>query len=134
MTAVMYAINTLLILTLSASIIATPLLQLRQCADTCGNTCYSNSDIDAAVQQGYSDLQSGSDPDKYPHQSKDYQGFRFPDPAPFYEFPILSKERPFSGGKPGADRVIFDSNGNFEGVITHQGASGNDFVQRTAGQ
>lgn len=130
----MYAFKTLLILTFSASTLASPLSERRQCADTCGNTCYSQSDIDAAVQQGFSDFQSGNEPDKYPHQYKDYEGFSFPDAAPFYEFPILASEMPFTGGKPGADRVIFDSNGNFEGVITHNGASGNDFVQCTAGQ
>lgn len=130
----MFALKSLLVIALGASAMASPLLQARQCADTCGNTCYSQSDIDDAVQQGFNDLQSGTAPGRYPHQYNDYEGFSFPDPAPFYEFPILASERPYTGGKPGADRVIFDSNGNFEGVITHQGASGNDFVQCTAGQ
>ena len=129
----MLALKPLLIIALGASAIASPLIQ-RQCADTCGNTCYSQSDIDAAVQQGFSDLQSGKAPDNYPHQYEDYEGFSFPNPAPYYEFPILASEQTYIGGNPGADRVVFDSNGNFEGVITHQGASGNDFVQCTAGQ
>ena len=133
-----FTLKSLLIIALSASTtLASPLnlLQSRQdCADTCGSTCYSQSDIDTAVQQGFSDLQSGQNPDKYPHQYKDYEDFSFPDQPPFYEFPILASERSFTGGKPGADRVVFDGNGNFEGVITHQGASGNDFVQCVAGQ
>ena len=130
----MFALKSFLIIALGASSMASPLLQQRQCADTCGNTCYSQSDIDAAVQQGFSDLQSGNAPDNYPHQYKDYEQFQFPDPAPYYEFPILASEQPYTGGSPGVDRVVFDSNGNFEGAITHQGASGNDFLQCTAGQ
>lgn len=31
-------------------------------------------------------------------------------------------------GSPGADRVVFNSNGEYAGAITHTGASGNDFV------
>ena len=130
----MFALKSLLIIALGASAMASPLLQQRQCADTCGSTCYSQSDIDAAVQQGFSDLQSGNAPDNYPHQYKDYEGFSFPDSPPYYEFPILASEQTYTGGSPGADRVVFDSNGTFEGVITHQGASGNDFVQCIAGQ
>lgn len=130
----MFALKSFLIIALGASALASPLLGQRQCADTCGNTCYTQADIDAAVQQGFSDLQSSSAAGKYPHQYNDFEGFSFPDPAPFYEFPILASEQAYSGGSPGADRVIFDSNGNYEGVITHQGASGNNFVQCIAGQ
>ena len=114
--------------------LSTPLLQPRQCAETCGTTCYSSSDISAAVQQGYTyysnDETVGSD--KYPHQYEDYEGFTFPDSGPYYEFPILSDEEVYSGGSPGPDRVIFTGEGSYEGVITHTGASGNDFLQCTA--
>lgn len=35
----------------------------------------------------------------------------------------------YTGGSPGADRVVFaDSNGALAGVVTHTGASGDDFV------
>lgn len=59
----------------------------------------------------------------------DYEGFSFPVAGPYYEFPILSSHEVYSGGSPGADRVIFNDNGNLAGLVTHQGASGNDFLQ-----
>lgn len=108
--------------------------QQRQCAETCGSTCYYQSDIDAAVQQGYGYYQNDQTVgnDKYPHQYQDYEGFTFPDTVPYYEFPILSDNEVYTGGSPGADRVIFTGDGTYEGVITHTGASGNDFLQCTA--
>ncbi|KAM0796147.1 guanyl-specific ribonuclease T1 [Usnea florida] len=106
----------------------------RQCAETCGSTCYSQDDINAAVQQGYGYYEDGTTVgnDAYPHQYEDYEGFSFADPGPYYEFPILSDEEVYTGGSPGADRVIFTGDGTYEGVITHTGASGNDFLQCTA--
>ncbi|KAI1768749.1 hypothetical protein GGR53DRAFT_476935 [Hypoxylon sp. FL1150] len=103
------------------------------CVATCGSVCYWQSDIDAAVQKGYSLYQSGQTlgSDDYPHQYNDYEGFDFPDPAPWYEFPILSSYDVYSGGSPGADRVVFNSAGDYQASITHTGASGNDFVECT---
>ena len=144
-------IKSLLVIALGASAMASPLVNIavhfptplqlhetnvppqRQCADTCGSTCYSQADIDAAVQDGFSHVSSPQGHSSYPHKYNDYEGFSFPDPAPYYEYPILASEQAYSGGSPGADRVIFDGNGKYEGVITHQGASGNDFVQCVAG-
>lgn len=67
----------------------------RQCTETCGSTCYSQDDINAAVQQGYDYYEDGTTvgSDEYPHQYKDYEGFSFPDAGPYYEFPILSSEQ-----------------------------------------
>ncbi|KAM0519144.1 hypothetical protein ACHAPE_004144 [Trichoderma viride] len=98
------------------------------CVYTCGSTCYWQSDITAALNKGYSLYSSGSEEDSYPHQYNDYEGFSFPTSAPWYEFPILNSFDVYTGGSPGADRVIFDSDGNFDSVITHTGASGDDFV------
>ncbi|KAH6607128.1 hypothetical protein Trco_003441 [Trichoderma cornu-damae] len=98
------------------------------CVYTCGSVCYWQSDIDAALAKGYSLYQSGDDEDSYPHQYNDYEGFNFPTSSPWYEFPILSSFKVYTGGSPGADRVIFDSKGNFDSVITHTGASGDNFV------
>ncbi|KAL7892809.1 Ribonuclease/ribotoxin [Trichoderma sp. TUCIM 5745] len=98
------------------------------CVYTCGSTCYWQSDIDAALNKGYSLYSSGKEEDSYPHQYNDYEGFNFPTSAPWYEFPILNSFDVYTGGSPGADRVIFDSDGNFDSVITHTGASGDDFV------
>ena len=98
--------------------------------DSCGSDCYSDSDIQAALNQGYQDYQDGNSPDDYPHQYEDYEGFSFPDPGPYYEFPILADEEVYTGGSPGADRVIFTGSGQYEGLITHTGASSYDgFVQ-----
>ena len=61
---------------------------------------------------------------------QDYEGFSFSTPAPWYEFPILADGDIFDGStSPGADRVIFDQNGNLTGVLTHTGASGDDFLE-----
>lgn len=136
----------LVALAFAVSILANPLLRVRlpsfvslprsnvaqrQCAETCGSTCYSQDDIDAAVEQGYGYYEDGTTVgnDKYPHKYNDYEGFTFPDDGPYYEFPILSDEDVYTGGSPGADRVIFTGSGTYEGVITHTGASGNDFLQ-----
>lgn len=127
------------------------------CVYYCGSTCYWQSDIDAALNQGYTYfeegetvgmLSPGSDvrtrvykalanrnrpegSDEYPHQYNDYEGFTFPTAAPWYEFPILSSYKVYTGGSPGPDRVIFDSEGNFDALITHTGANGDDFVACT---
>ncbi|RFU75135.1 extracellular guanyl-specific ribonuclease [Trichoderma arundinaceum] len=98
------------------------------CVFTCGSVCYWQSDIDAALAKGYSLYSSGDDENSYPHQYNDFEGFKFPTSAPWYEFPILSSFKVYTGGSPGPDRVIFDSDGNFDSVITHTGASGDDFV------
>ncbi|BFZ58795.1 hypothetical protein PYCC9005_005860 [Savitreella phatthalungensis] len=101
------------------------------CVDYCGNTCYWQNDIDAAVNKGYSDyvngVQEGSG--KYPHQYYDNEGFTFAVDGPYYEFPILSSYKVYNGGSPGPDRVVFNDNGDLAGLITHTGASGNNFKQ-----
>lgn len=69
--------------------------------------------------------------DSYPHRYNNYEGFNFPTPAPWYEYPIMKTYAVYTGGSPGPDRVIFDSNGAFDKLITHTGASGNAFVACT---
>ena len=108
------------------------------CADTCGTTCYWASDISAAVSAGYalytSGQTAGSGSGAYPHQYNDYEGFDFaPVDGPYYEFPILDSFKVYSGGSPGADRVVFNGDGDLAGVITHTGARGDDFLQCVAG-
>lgn len=98
------------------------------CVDTCGTVCYWASDVSAAVSQGYSLFKAGKTDDSYPHQYNDYEGFDFPVSGPWYEFPILSSFKTYTGGSPGADRVVFNGDGELAGVITHTGASGDDFV------
>ena len=104
-------------------------LAVRQtCVDTCGSVCYWASDVTAALNKGYSLYEGGETEDSYPHQYNDYEGFDFPVSGPWYEFPILSSFKVYTGGSPGADRVIFNGDGQLAGVITHTGASGDDFV------
>ncbi|EED13555.1 extracellular guanyl-specific ribonuclease RntA [Talaromyces stipitatus ATCC 10500] len=116
-----------------SSIYAAPLQTRASCIETCGSTCYWQSDIDAALNQGYSLLQSGETDNNYPHQYRDDEGFDFPVSGPYYEYPILSSYKVYTGGSPGADRVIFNSDGDFAGLITHTGSSNYDgFVQCNA--
>ncbi|KAI1818793.1 ribonuclease-domain-containing protein [Poronia punctata] len=117
--------------TLSTVSGAAILKQRADCAYTCGNICYTQDDISAAVDQGYGyyqdDEQVGDN--DYPHQYNNYEGFDFPDEGPWYEFPILSSYDVYTGGSPGADRVVFNADGVFQDAITHTGASGNNFVE-----
>ena len=102
---------------------------------TSGRTCYYQSDIDSALNQVYSDYQNGQTvgSDSYPHEYYDDEGFSFPVSGPYYEFPILDSYKVYTGGSPGADRVVFNSDGEFAGLITHTGASDYDgFVQCTS--
>ena len=63
-----------------------------------------------------------------------YEGFDFPVSGPYQEFPILCDFQTYDGGSPGADRVVFNSEGQLAGVITHTGASGNDSLSAMARQ
>ncbi|KAI0455676.1 guanine specific ribonuclease N1 [Xylaria acuta] len=116
---------------MSAVTVSGATLERRQsCAKTCGTVCYTQSDIDDAVAQGYGYYEDSETvgSNDYPHQYNNYEGFDFPDAGPWYEFPILSSNEPYTGGSPGTDRVVFNADGNFQDAITHTGASGNDFV------
>ncbi|KAH8161922.1 hypothetical protein CIB48_g6342 [Xylaria polymorpha] len=115
---------------ISAVTVSGATIEMRQCAASCGNVCYSQSDLDQAVSQGFGYFENGQavGSGSYPHQYKNFEGFNFPDPGPWYEFPVLRSGNVYTGGSPGADRVVFDSNGDLQDAITHTGASGNNFV------
>lgn len=100
----------------------------QSCAETCGSTCYYQSDLDAAVSEGYQLYQSGGENGDYPHTYNNYEGFDFPVTGPYQEYPVLNSYQVYDGGSPGADRVIFNTQGTYAGTITHTGASGDDFV------
>ncbi|KAI1397367.1 hypothetical protein F4819DRAFT_499556 [Hypoxylon fuscum] len=126
----------ILLAAVSVSALAVEKIAPRQdqtCVATCGSQCYWQEDIDEAVKQGYGLYQSGKTvgSNDYPHQYNDREGFDFPGPSPYFEFPILSSFEPYDGGSPGADRVVFNSAGDYQGAITHTGASGNNFVECT---
>lgn len=82
------------------------------------------------MSNGYSLYEKGKEEGSstYPHTYNDYEGFTFPVDGPYQEYPIMSNFKPYNGGSPGADRVIFNENGDLAGVVTHTGASGNNFV------
>jgi hypothetical protein len=108
--------------------LANPLTK-RQSSTTCGSNAYSSTKVSAALKAGCNYLQKGKTvgSDKYPHKYSDYEKFTFPVDGPWYEFPI-KESGTYSGGSPGADRVIFNAQCEYAGSITHTGASGNDFV------
>ncbi|QKX64082.1 uncharacterized protein TRUGW13939_11255 [Talaromyces rugulosus] len=118
---------------LASSVQATAIIKARaSCVETCGSVCYWQTDIDDALNKGYSEYKSGGELDSYPHTYNDYEGFDFPVDGPYQEFPILSSFEVYTGGSPGADRVIFNEQGDYAGLITHTGASGDDFVACTS--
>ncbi|OCK93132.1 putative extracellular guanyl-specific ribonuclease T1 [Cenococcum geophilum 1.58] len=117
-------------------LLATPVLSLptmleaRDCTTTCGSNCYSSDQVSAALDAGCSYYQDGTTAgdSKYPENYNDYEGFSFGGVSgPYLEFPIL-ESGVYSGGSPGADRIVFNTNCELAGEITHTGASGNDFV------
>ncbi|KAJ5469303.1 Guanyl-specific ribonuclease Pb1 [Penicillium diatomitis] len=113
---------------ISTSVAAPVEVVERACAYTCGSVCYSSSAVSNALNAGYDFYSAGSTVHSYPHQYHNYEGFDFPVSGTYYEFPILSSGRAYTGGSPGPDRVIFNKNDQLAGVITHTGASGNSFV------
>ncbi|KAI0473565.1 Ribonuclease/ribotoxin [Xylariaceae sp. FL0804] len=103
------------------------------CVYYCGDVCYWQSDIDDALDKGYSLYEAGKTEgdDEYPHQYNDYEGFDMEVDGPWYEFPILSDYDVYTGGSPGADRVTFNGDGDLAILITHTGASDDDFLECT---
>ena len=111
---------------------ASPALALRQAGGaTCGSNDYSSGDVSDAANTACNYVASGSTvgSNKYPHIYHDYEGFDLSAPGPWYEFPILASGQEYSGGSPGADRVIINDNCDLAGVLTHTGASGNNFKE-----
>lgn len=84
--------------------------------------------MSAAQSAGWNLYSAGQDEDSYPHEYHNYEGFDFPVPGTYYEFPIMRDGDVYDGGSPGADRVIFNDEDQLAGVITHTGASGDAFV------
>ncbi|KAL4864608.1 hypothetical protein BDV12DRAFT_9595 [Aspergillus spectabilis] len=125
----MFQVKTLVTFLLTTSLtLAAPLDSRQSCAYTCGSVCYTSSAVSSAASEGYDYVSAGDDVNNYPHVYNNYEGFDFPVSPTYYEFPILSSGSIYSGGSPGADRVVFNEDGQLAGVITHTGASGNNFV------
>lgn len=81
-----------------------------------------------AVSNAIAKARSGRS--NYPHQYHNYEGFSFPSScgSTYYEYP-LKTSGVYTGGSPGADRVIYGNTGAFCGCLTHTGASGNNFLE-----
>ncbi|KAF2969249.1 hypothetical protein GQX73_g4370 [Xylaria multiplex] len=127
----MFGSKLFILAVLSAVTVSGVAIERKQsCAKTCGTVCYAQADLDEAVSQGYGYYEDNETvgSNDYPHQYNNYEGFDFPDAGPWYEFPILSSGNAYTGGSPGADRVVFNADGKFQDAITHTGASGNNFV------
>ncbi|KAJ4990074.1 ribonuclease [Stagonosporopsis vannaccii] len=105
-------------------------LEARQsCYVKCGSTCYTSAQVTAARNSGYNYVKQGGTAggSTYPHKYNNYEGFDFLVGGTYYEFP-LKTGGVYTGGSPGADRVVFNGSGQRAGEITHTGASGNNFV------
>ncbi|KAF2762774.1 hypothetical protein EJ05DRAFT_495635 [Pseudovirgaria hyperparasitica] len=96
---------------------------------TCGGVFYTSSEVSAASNQAYNYYKSGTQvgSNNYPHAYNNYEGFNFDVSGPYLEFPI-KKGGVYTGGSPGADRVVINTSGAHAGDITHTGASSNNFV------
>ncbi|KAI0889852.1 Ribonuclease/ribotoxin [Annulohypoxylon maeteangense] len=126
----MYFVNSLLpFVAFIASVAAAPIVEERDslAATTCGSTYYTATQVNQAAQKACSYYTSGSAPGGYPHTYNNYEGFSFAVSGPYLEFPMLTSGV-YTGGSPGADRVIINTSCKLAGEITHTGASGNNFV------
>ncbi|KAH8702722.1 Ribonuclease/ribotoxin [Phaeosphaeriaceae sp. PMI808] len=104
-------------------------IEARQCFVQCGSTCYTQAQVSTARSAGYNYYKQGSQAGSstYPHKYNNREGFSFLVAGPYEEFPLRTSGA-YTGGSPGADRVIFNTAGQRAGEITHTGASGNNFV------
>lgn len=89
---------------------------------------YKSTQIQSAVNAACSYVTKGkhAGSSKYPEKYSDYEGFTFHGVSgPYYEFPIL-ESGVYTGGEPGADRVVINGKCVYAGAITHTGASSYD--------
>ncbi|KAJ2893385.1 guanyl-specific ribonuclease f1 [Zalerion maritima] len=97
-------------------------------ADTvCGSNAYTSGEVKSAANTACQRVNADSQVNGYPHTYNNYEGFDFLVDGPYDEFPILTTGI-YKGGSPGADRVVINDDCGIAGVITHTGASGNNFV------
>ncbi|CAI6090156.1 hypothetical protein V2G26_006352 [Clonostachys chloroleuca] len=117
------------LLSLAVAVSAAPHTRAGEAA-TCGSNNYSASQVSAAADAACQYYQDGTTAgsSSYPHRYNNYEGFEFKGlSGPFQEFPIKTSGV-YTGGSPGADRVVITEDCQFAGAITHTGASGNNFV------
>ncbi|KAF8625838.1 hypothetical protein AX15_005165 [Amanita polypyramis BW_CC] len=97
--------------------------QVNEC--NCAGRYYDNTYLSNSI-----DTANAGGAGNYPHRYNNREGILFPDCAgPFNEYPILASGAAYSGGRPGPDRVIYETSGDLCGCITHTGAPrSNGFV------
>lgn len=77
-------------------------------------------------------LGSGVNPNGYPLEFDNSEGFTFPVEGPYYEYPILSGGQVYEpGDRVGKDFVVFNIRGETAGLIMQTGASSSGFVECT---
>jgi hypothetical protein len=88
-----------LALALPSELVPTDLATRQSCAVTCGSTCYTSAQINAARSAGTGYVKSGSTAggSTYPHKYNNYEGFDFLVGGTYYEFP-LRKAGVYTGG------------------------------------
>ncbi|KAK3201697.1 hypothetical protein GRF29_164g372543 [Pseudopithomyces chartarum] len=125
------SINLASFLLLVSSAVALPAELDKRAGATCGSVVYSAAAVNAAAQKGCSYYKAGTQvgSNAYPHTFNNREGFSFSVSGPYLEFPILSSGALYTGGSPGADRVVINTSCQQAGAITHTGASGNNFVK-----
>lgn len=87
-------------------------------AVNCGGQYYSATQVNRGINNAKSGQYSSSG---YPHTYNDYEGFDFSDycDGPYKEYPLKTSSSGYTGGSPGADRVVYDSNdGTFCGAVS----------------
>ncbi|CCO33766.1 putative RING finger protein C6B12,07c [Rhizoctonia solani AG-1 IB] len=102
----------------------------------CNGYTFTAAQVSAAAQASLSHVLAGTTvgTNKYPHVLDNREGFTYPSGCTVtrYEFPIF-RNKIYTGGDPSVDRVIIGhvsgSSAYSCGVLTHQGASGNNFLQ-----
>lgn len=85
-----------------ALVSAAPAELERRAAATCGSTSYSAGAVDAASSASCQHVRNGdkAGSSTYPHKYNNYEGFNFKGlSGPFYEFPILSSGKVYTGGR-----------------------------------
>ncbi|KAI5856998.1 Ribonuclease/ribotoxin [Tricharina praecox] len=129
----MYFLTALAVLTLLASTASAAVTGVT--GANCNGYVFTKAAVQAAANEALDHLVSSSTvgDNDYPHQYNNYEGFSFNSGCapPYYEFPLF-KSSLYTGGSPGADRVVIGSrsgsSAKFCDVITHYGASGNAFL------
>ncbi|KAJ3554608.1 hypothetical protein NP233_g12385 [Leucocoprinus birnbaumii] len=91
----------------------------------CASVQYSGADVEAAMVQGNKTNPSPVFGGRgYPHRFGNREGVKLPycDSKEYVEYP-LKQGKAYTGGPPGADRVIYSTKNAFCGCITHTGAT-----------